>query len=142
MAWHERRVQRNPEFQSLLEDPARVQDLRKKNMISLNEVVRRQERAAQAKRLTDRLAAEGATEAQAGTNALADDGLQFNERKLGPDIAAEKARAAIKDVILNEAVSILSDSVALKQGNASAAASGPSTAPVVVMALPASSPGQ
>jgi carboxyl-terminal processing protease len=142
LAWHERRVQRDPGFQSLLEDLARVQDLRKKNMISLNEVVRRQERAAQAKRLTDRLAAEGATEAQAGTNALADDGLQFNERKLGPDIAAEKARAAIKDVILNEAVSILSDSVALKQGKASLAASGPSTAPVVVMALPASSPGQ
>ena len=142
LARHERRVQRDPEFQGLLEDVARVQELRKKNVISLNEVVRRQERAAQAKRLAARLAADGAAAAQAGTNALADDGLLFNERKLGPDVAAEKARAAIKDVILNEAVSILSDSVALKQGNAGTAAGGSSTAPVVVMALPASSPEQ
>lgn len=142
LAWHERRVQRDPGFQSLLEDIARVQELRKKNVISLNEVVRRQERAAQAKRLTARLAADGATASQAGSNALADDGLLFNERKLGPDIAAEKARAAVKDVILNEAVSILSDSVTLQQGISSVAAGGSSTAPVVVMALPASSPGR
>ncbi len=142
MAWHARRVQRDPDFLSLLEDVARVQDLRKKNVISLNEVVRRQERAAQAKRLTARLAADGATAAQAATNALADDGLQFNERKLGPDLAAEKARAAVKDVILNEAVSILSDSVALTRGNASEGVNGGSTAPMVVLALPASSPGQ
>ena len=142
LAWHERRVQRDPGFQSLLEDIARVQELRKKNVISLNEVVRRQERAAQAKRLTARLAADGATAGQAETNALADDGLLFNERKLGPDIAAEKARAAVKDVILNEAVSILSDSVTLQQGTSSVAAGGSSTAPVVVMALPASSPGR
>jgi carboxyl-terminal processing protease len=141
-ARHERRVQRDPDFQSLLEDVDRVQDLRKKNVISLNEVVRRRERAAQAKRLTARLAAEGATAAQAATSALADDGLLFNERKLGPDIAAEKARASIKDVILNEAVGILSDTVALKQGNANVAASGSSTAPMVVRALPASSPAQ
>lgn len=142
LAWHERRVQRDPGFQSLLEDIARVQELRKKNVISLNEVVRRQERATQAKRLTARLAADGATASQAGSNALADDGLLFNERKLGPDIAAEKARAAVKDVILNEAVSILSDSVTLQQGISSVAAGGSSTAPVVVMALPASSPGR
>jgi carboxyl-terminal processing protease len=142
LAMHERRVQRDPDFQSLLEDITRVQALRKKNVISLNEAVRRQERAAQAKRLTARLAADGATAAQAETNALADDGLQFNERKLGPDLAAEKAKAAVKDVILNEAVSILSDSVALKQGNTSVVASGSSAAPVVVMASPASSPGQ
>jgi carboxyl-terminal processing protease len=140
LASHKRRVQRDPDFQSLLEDVARVQELRRKNVISLNERVRRQERVAQAKRLSLRLAAEGATATQAGTNALADDGLLFNERQLGPDIAAEKARAAIKDVILNEAASILSDSVTLKQGNTGAAAGGLSTAPVVVMALPASSP--
>ena len=141
-ASHERRVQRDPGFQGLLEDVAQVQELRKKNTISLNEVVRRQERAAQSKRLTARLAADGATAAQAETNALADDGLLFNERKLGPDIAAEKAMAAVKDVILNEAVSIVSDSMALKLGNTSLAASGSSTAPMVVTALPATAPGQ
>lgn len=141
-ASHERRVQRDPDFRNLLEDVARVQAQRKKNLISLNEAVRRQERAAQAKRLTARLAADGTNASQAETSALADDGLQFNERKLGPDIAADKARAAAKDVVLNEAVSIVSDSVALKQGNAGVAANGASAAPVVVVAVPASSPGQ
>jgi hypothetical protein len=52
----------------------------------------------------------------------------------------DSGRAAIKDVILNEAASILSDSVALKQVNTGEAAGGLSTAPVVVMALPASAP--
>lgn len=142
LAWHERRVQRDPDARSLLEDVARLQEVRKQNLISLNEVVRRQERIAQAKRLAARLAADGASAAQVGTNALADDGLLFNERQLGPDIAAEKAKTAIKDVTLNESVSILSDSVALKQGNSVEAASGSSTAPVVVRALPAGSPGK
>lgn len=142
LAWHERRVRRDPDARSLLEDVARLQEVRKQNLISLNEVVRRQERIAQAKRLAARLAADGASAAQIGTNALADDGLLFNERQLGPDIAAEKAKAAIKDVTLNESVSILSDSVALKQGNSVEAASGSSTAPVVVRALPAGSPGK
>jgi carboxyl-terminal processing protease len=68
--------------------------------------------------------------------------LQLNERKLGPDLAAQKAIAAVKDVILNEAVSVVSDSVAMNQGGSSVAASGLSTVPVVVMAVPASSPGQ
>jgi carboxyl-terminal processing protease len=142
LASHERRLQRDPDFQSLLEDIARVQELRKKNVISLNEAVRHEERTAQAKRLTARLAADGATATQAETNALADDGLQLNERKLGPDLAAQKAMAAVKDVILNEAVSVVSDSVAMNQGGSSVAASGLSTVPVVVMAVPASSPGQ
>jgi carboxyl-terminal processing protease len=118
LALHERRLQRDPDLQNLLQDIARVQALRKKNVMSLNEEVRRQERAAQAERLTARLTADGVTAAQAATHALADDGLQLNERELGPDLAAEKARAAVKDVILNEAVSILSDSVALKQSSA------------------------
>ena len=142
LAEHESRVQRDRDYQRLLEDVARVQDMRKKNVISLNEAVRRQERAAQAKRLTAMLDGAGATAAQAATSALADDGLQFNERKLGTDLAAQKAADNVKDVVLNEAVSIVSDSAALKQGNPRVAASGASTAPVVVTALPASSPGQ
>jgi carboxyl-terminal processing protease len=142
LAWHERRVQRDPDAQSLLEDVARVQDLRKKNLISLNEAARREERAAQARRLAGRLAADGATSAQAGSNALADDGLLFSERKLGPDIAAEKARAAIKDVVLNEVVSILCDSVALKQGSSAGAAADSPAVPMVITALPLDAPGK
>jgi len=142
LAWHEGRTQRDGDFQSLLEDVAKAQELRKKNVISLNEVVRRQERAARAKRLTAMLGAAGAGAARAGASALADDGLQINERKLDTDLAAAETRGAVKDVILNEAVSILSDSVALKQGKSRVAADESSTRPVVVMAVPAVSPGQ
>ncbi len=140
LAWHERRVQRDRDYQGLLEDLARSQALRKNNVISLNEEVRRQERAAQAKRLTAMLGAAGADAAQAEASALADDGLQFNERKLGKDLAAEKTKDAVKDVLLNEAVNILSDSVALKQGKSLATAADSSSGPVVVRTLPSVSP--
>ena len=142
LAWHEGRTQRDRDYQRLLEDVARAQALRKSNVISLNEVVRRQERAAQAKRLTAMLGAAGAGADQAAASALADDGLQINERKLGTDLAAAETRGAVQDIILNEAVSILSDSVALKQGKSRAAAGESSTRPVVVMAVPAVLPGQ
>jgi len=141
LAWHESRVQRDPDYQSLLEDVARAQELRKKNAISLNEAVRRQERAAQAKRLTAMLGAAGADAAQAASGALADDGLQFNERQLGKDIAAEESRDAVNDVVLNEAVIILSDSVALKQGQSRVVAGESTTRPVMVKVVPAVTPG-
>ena len=142
LAWHEGRTQRDRDYQRLLEDVARAQALRKSNVISLNEVVRRQERAAQAKRLTAMLGAAGAGADQAAASALADDGLQINERKLGTDLAAAETRGAVQDIILNEAVSILSDSVALKQGKSRVAAGESSTRPVVVMAVPAVTPGK
>jgi len=145
LAWHEGRAQRDGDFQSLLEDVAKAQELRKKNVISLNEAVRRQERAERAKRLTAMLGADGAGgagAAQAAASALADDGMQINERKLDTDLAAAETRAAVKDVILSEAVSILSDSVALKQGTSRVAADESATRPVVVMAVPAVLPGQ
>ncbi len=136
LAWHEARVRHDRDFQSLLEDVARGQQLRKNNVISLNEVVRRKERAAQAKRLTAMLAASGAGSAQAAASALADDGLQFNERQLGSDLAAERSRDTVKDVFLNEAVGILSDSVALTQGASSAVTGDLSNRTVVVVAVP------
>jgi len=88
------------------------------------------------------LGAAGAGAAQAAASALVDDGLQINERKLDTDLAAAETRGAVKDVILNEAVSILSDSVALKQGKSRVAADESSTRPLVVMAVSAASPGQ
>ena len=42
-----------------------------------------------------------------------DDGLQPDERKLANALAAEKARKAAKDVLLDEAVNILGDDVAV-----------------------------
>jgi len=136
LAWHESRVRRDPDYQGLLDDLAKAQDLRKNNVISLNEGVRRKERAAQEKRLTAMVGGAG-TDAAPGTGSeLADDGLQFNERKLGKDLAAQKTREAVNDVLLNEAVSILSDSVALKEGKLQVTASASPTRPVVVKTLP------
>jgi carboxyl-terminal processing protease len=40
-----------------------------------------------------------------------DDGLQADERNLANELAAEKVRKNAKDVLLNEAVNILSDEV-------------------------------
>ncbi|MEP6970140.1 MAG: carboxy terminal-processing peptidase, partial [Betaproteobacteria bacterium] len=138
---HESRVRRDKDFQSLLEDIARAQELRKNNVISLNEVVRRKERDAQDKRLAAMQGAAGAGAAKAAGSALADDGLQANERNLSKDLAAEKNKDAVKDVLLNEAVSILSDGVALKQGKGRMAANSLPTGPVVVMELPSGTRG-
>lgn len=127
-ALHKDRVQRDKDFQSLQENIARAQEIRKGNVISLNEVVRRKERVAQEKRLA---AMQGAT------GAVSDDGLQANERNLGKSLAAEKSQDAAKDILLNEAVSILADSVALKQGKGQLATNPLPAGPVVVMELPA-----
>ena len=113
LALHTSRVQRDKDFQNLREDAARAQELRRSNVISLNVAVRRTEREQLQKRLA-------AMQGQSG--ARADDGLQANERNLGKELAAEKSRDAAKDVLLNEAVNILADGVALKQGKAQLAA--------------------
>ena len=131
LAWHDSRVQRDRDYQSLLDDLAKAREQRKNNVISLNEAVRRKERAAMEARLTAMLGADRAAEG----GALADDGLQFNERKLSKDLAIEKTQKSVNDVLLNEAVSILSDSAALKEGKSQMAASALSTRPVVVTAL-------
>jgi len=131
LAWHESRVQRDRDYQGLLEDLAKARDLRKSNVISLNEGVRRKERAALQKRLAA-MVGSGDTGAE---SVLADDGLQFNERKLDKDLAARKTRESINDVILNEAVNTLSDSVALKEGKSQMTASALSMRPTVIKDL-------
>ncbi|MDR7271669.1 carboxyl-terminal processing protease [Pelomonas saccharophila] len=135
LAWHESRVRRDRDYQGLLEDVAKAQDLRKNNVISLNEGVRRKERAAQEKRLAAMLGGAETGTTPGTESALADDGLQFNERKLDKDLAARKTRDAVNDVLLNEAVNILSDSVALREGKSQMSASASATRPVVVKAL-------
>jgi carboxyl-terminal processing protease len=49
-----------------------------------------------------------------GVDTSGDDGLQANERSLSADIAIEKARKNAKDVLLNEAASILADEADLQ----------------------------
>jgi carboxyl-terminal processing protease len=116
---HDVRIKNDKEFQYLEEDIALFKAERKKNSISLNEADRRKERDVQEARIK---AHEKATEssktaaeklAAAKTDAIRDDGLQANERTLSMEIAAEKAAKETKDVLLNEAVHILSDEVEL-----------------------------
>jgi carboxyl-terminal processing protease len=137
LAWHETRIRHDRDFQNLLEGLAKAQELRNGNVISLNEAVRRKERIASEKRLAAML---GATGTGAGS-ALADDGLQFNERKLDKDLAVEKTRKTIDDAYLDEAVSILSDSAGLKKGQSQTAASALPIRPEVVTILPKGSSG-
>src|SRR5476651_208779 len=136
LAWHATRIQHDRDFQNLLQDVAKAQELRNNNVISLNEGVRRKERAASEKRLAAMLGAAGT----GAGSALADDGLQFNERKLDKDLAVEKTRNTIADALLDEAVSILSDSAVLKEGQSQMAASALPIRPEVVMTLPKGSP--
>ena len=131
-AWHETRIRHDRDFQNLLENLAKAQELRKSNVISLNEGVRRKERIASEKRVTAMLGTAGT---DAGS-ALVDDGLQFNERKLDRDLAAEKTRKTIDDALLDEAVSILSDSAALKEGKSQTTASALPIRPEVITTLP------
>ena len=122
IAIHDARVSKDKDFKALREDIAEFNTQRKKNLISLNETDRRKERAVQEARI---LAREKNDAAKKGGNsadkealvddsaAFEDDGLQSNERNLAADLAIEKARKNAKDVLLNEAVHILSDEVGL-----------------------------
>jgi len=135
LALHENRVRHDKGFQYLLEDIVQAQQLRKKNMMSLNEADRRRERDAQGKRLAAREGGAGQGAARATGSALQDDGLQVDERNLTKELAAEKTRKSAKDVLLNEAVNILGDEVSLQTNNFKLAAHITSTSPVMVMEL-------
>ncbi|QOY96381.1 carboxy terminal-processing peptidase [Massilia sp. UMI-21] len=140
---HEARIAKDKEFQFLQEDIAEVLKIRKENAISLNETVRRKERDAQEARAklrearlagasgisTDEPAAGPAGKeargkvpaptkpAKAVTSVRGaprqDDGLQYDERDLAAELAAEKAAKDAKDILLQEAANILADEVGM-----------------------------
>ncbi|CAN7701771.1 carboxy terminal-processing peptidase [Rhizobium rhizogenes] len=105
---HDARVQNDKDFQRFVEDIAELKAQREKRVISLNETERRNEMAAQVSRLKSR------EQINDGVDTSGDDGLQANERSLSADIAIEKARKNAKDVLLNEAASILADEADLQ----------------------------
>ena len=92
--------------------------------MSLNEAERRRERDAQEARQklcdlrtdsTDK-SRKVSTVQKASSRvrkAFRDDGLQADERNLATELAEEKARKNTKDVLLDEAVHIISDQVGL-----------------------------
>ena len=130
---HEARVKKDKDFQNLQEDIAEFKLQRKKNLVSLNEAARRKERDTQEARLKSR---ESRSEPGGSANddvvgkgyssvkgsALRDDGLQADERNLANELAAEKVQKNAKDVLLNEAVHILSDEVVVLKTGARLAA--------------------
>jgi carboxyl-terminal processing protease len=126
-------VKKDKDFQYLQEDIAELKHQRKKNLMSLNETARREERDAQEARLKHRESQRdtgksslkdmiGKQPAPENGSARRDDGLQADERNLANQLAAEKARKNAKDVLLNEAVHILSDVVGVLKTSASLAA--------------------
>jgi carboxyl-terminal processing protease len=108
---HETRVQKDKAFQYFKEDIAESKALREKNLISLNESDRRQERDRQAARLVLRESMTPTDQAPV----LQDDGLQADERRLTQVLASETQLKNSKDVLLDEAVQVLSDHLTLLQ---------------------------
>ena len=130
---HEARVKKDKDFQYLQEDIAELKLERKKNLVSLNEAARRKERDAQEARLKSRESRKetgksaradvaGTPPAPGKASAIRDDGLQPDERNLAIELAAEKTRKNAKDVLLNEAVHILSDEIGILKSDARLAA--------------------
>lgn len=100
---HDARVKEDQDFQRLVESVAELRAQREKGVVSLNVTERRNELTAQAGRL------KALEQINDGVDLGEDDGLQANERSLSADIAIENARKNAKDVLLNEAASILAD---------------------------------
>lgn len=128
IAKHNKRVSQDKDFQYLHEDIAEFNALRKKNLISLNEAERRNEREVRETREKLREKNQvgneiGKTSAKARNHALQDDGMQPGERNLKADMAIENANKNAKDILLNEAAHILNDEASLLKSNSKLAAS-------------------
>ncbi len=125
LARHEDRLKKDKDFQYLLEDIAEFKLQLKKNVVSLNEAERRRERDSREAQLQARKGkGNGARDDVAGHDPASakikssnDDGLQADERDLANELAAKKARENAKDILLNEAVHILSDEIGMLNGS-------------------------
>jgi carboxyl-terminal processing protease len=122
IAKHSKRVSQDKDFQYLREDVAEFNTLRKKNLISLNEADRRKEREMREAREKIREKNKGDNDtdkasAKANSRILLDDGMQPGERNLKADLAIENANKNAKDILLNEAVHILSDEASMLKTN-------------------------
>ena len=111
---HEQRVAEDADFHRLEEDAAEFKALRERKTISLKESVRRAERDRLEARTKAR-AKRGGPDDETENEEMGNDGLLANERSLSSELAAEKARKAARDVILDETANILGDMVGLIQ---------------------------
>ncbi len=113
---HDTRVRNDPEFQDFVKDVADLKAQREKPYISLNEAERRKELTAEENRLKSR------GKFNDGVEMVKDDGLQSDERSLNADMAIDKARKSAKDILRNEAASIVADLAGLQPGMPNTAA--------------------
>lgn len=116
-ARHNARVRDDKAFQLLQEDIAELEQLRKKNEISLNESDRRQERAAQETRTAAR---KSLSEALAQADGVAvslekDDqkGAATKDGKAAAETGADNSADFARDVFLKEAAHVVSDKAGL-----------------------------
>jgi len=115
---HTKRISQNPDFQYLREDITELNALRKKNLISLNETERRNERQKRESREKLRLKNQKTSNSddppsETRIHLFQDDGMLSSERNISADLAIEHANKKEKDIFLDEAVHILSDEVGL-----------------------------
>lgn len=120
---HDARVAKDKDFIQLLDDVAEYNRLRDSKQLSLNEAERRKEKERQDARLKSR------EKDKDRIAVLQDDGLQYGERSLAADLAAEKARKEKKDVLLTEAARIVADEAGLTLGKTQVALRERATAP-------------
>lgn len=109
MAQHESRIKANQDFQYLNDDIEKITKQRQKKSITLNEAARRLERKKQEAELDARKK----QSKESKNTALLDDGLLASERNLKKDLEKEKNAEDDKDILLNEAANILSDTALL-----------------------------
>jgi len=100
---HQVRVKQSKDFQNLQENLAELKSLNAKNVISLNEAERRHDRDALEARLKLREARAAPTEAS----------VQSAERSTAQSAEIADGKGKAKDILLSEAVHILSDEVGL-----------------------------
>ena len=99
---HIARTAASKPYRFLEEELATQTALRKANLMSLNETVRRKER--------DALVAHMKVVAQiSGVKASVDDGMQGDERSLAAELAEDAAFKKAKDVVLTEAANVIAD---------------------------------
>ncbi|WP_018410513.1 carboxy terminal-processing peptidase [Methyloversatilis thermotolerans] len=111
---HASRIANDAGYRSLLDDVADMDKLRKRTEISLNVDERRKEREEQEQKLKARAAIRDDDEEAV----VRDDGLQAGERSLSAELEAEKKRKAARDVLLDEAASVMGDMVDILRSNA------------------------
>lgn len=148
---HSARVADNAEWQNLLADLAEARTRRAQKTVSLNEDLRRAERAEQESQRKAREAGSGhavpdedparsmqrkviesidtpvaptrdPADSDPAFSSPPDDGLQPNERDVRDELAREKAREERRDVVLDEAAHILADEIDLIRGDTQLAA--------------------